>query len=170
MSNVLPPEEKNLILRRFRERFIALGALVLLLGAGVASLSLLPSLILVSSAEASLRRATEAASKTVREDQVIQTRTLALIQALQGAIQATSSPTQVLQRALELKPKGLKITSISAEKGKMLLSGISDRRESINAYREALEKSSIFTSVAIPVAALVGAQEGRFTVTLTGNF
>ena len=37
-------------------------------------------------------------------------------------------------------------------------------------YRDALSGSGRFVDVAVPVAALVGTQEGKFTITLSGSF
>ncbi len=170
MSNVLPLEAKNVARRRLRLRFILVTALVLLCAAGIASIAILPAFISVRIAEQALRIEVDEASKAVQTDQAEQARAFALIAALTPYAAATTSPTQMVTSALTLKPAGLRITSARYDKGKIILSGVTRDREALNAYREDLEKSALFKSVVIPVAALVGTQDGRFTITLSGAF
>lgn len=169
MANVLPPEERKRLGRRFRARFMLVGALVLCLSAGVAMLALLPSLISVRIAEGTLQKTQAALSERIQDDQIKQVRATALVASLQGAL-ATSSPIEVVGVAIGLKPGAARLSSVSYSKGKIVLSGASPQRDAVSTYRDALEKSDRFTSVTVPVAALIGTQEGRFTITLTGAF
>lgn len=169
MSNVLPPEELQLVQRRFRVRVVVAGSLTLILGAFVASLSLLPTFISVRIAHNSLANERDSLSSAATDDQSTQARALALLTALQGAF-ATSSPTGLLVHAIGLKPQGVTISSISYSQGQFLLGGNTARREAMSEYRTALERSHAFQSVAVPVSALVGTQGGHFTITLTGPF
>jgi hypothetical protein len=82
---------------------------------------------------------------------------------------ATTSPSELLTRALAARPADVVVTNISYRSGErsIVLAGVSPRRSAMDAYRSALENSEAFTSVSVPVSALLGTQDGRFTVTLT---
>lgn len=143
---------------------------MLLVGALVASLALVPAFISMQVGKATLQKKQNDLSEAAREDQAKQTRTLALLSVLTPLTAATSSPSALLSFALGLKPNGISITSVAYTKKEIVLSGVSNNRLAVNDFRDALQNSGRFASVAIPVSALVGAQEGRFTVTLTGAF
>jgi len=169
MSNVLPFEETKRLKRRLRTRFILLGALIILASALVAMLALAPAFVSVQFGKAAFQKAESEISAQMRDDQAKQARALVLIGALAPVVQATSSsPTEMISFAIGLKPQGMSITNISYKKAEIVLSGVASNRLAVNDFREALTKSGRFKSVVVPVAALVGAQEGRFTVTLSG--
>ena len=170
MSNVLPPLEKQKLLRRMRKRYTFVGVMVLVGGALLASIALIPSLIAVRSAENALAAEIHELSPQAKDDQTKQTRAQALLLALGPIAQATTSPSTTLSSALGLRPAGVTVSSISYKKGEITLTGVAQNREGVSDYRDALQGIGIFKSVTVPVAALVGTQEGRFTMTLTGNF
>ncbi len=169
MANVLPIEEKKRVLRTLRARFITVTALVLLLGATLAALALSPAILSVRLAQANLP-SDETLSETARDDQAKHARAFALVGALGPIANSTSSPVGMFTAALAEKPASVHITSINYSRGRLILSGDGGTRQAMNAYKEALETSGSFTTVEVPVAALVGTQEGRFTITLTGAF
>lgn len=156
-------------MRNVRSRFVLTTALVLLLGATIATASLIPAFISVRLAIQGLPESTPL-SQTAQEDQEKNTRALALVAALSPITNATSTPSEALTAALTAKPAGVSITSMTYSAGKLVLAGGSGNRQAVNAYREALEADATFSSVTVPVAALVGSQDGRFTITLTGAF
>lgn len=156
-------------MKRLRARFVFTASLVLCIAAVIASLSLFPSLISVRIARASLPAQAEI-SESARDDQTQNARALALVAALSPLANATSSPAEVLFAALGERPAGMSITAMSYSKGKIELSGVATNREAVSVMRDALEKDGRFSSVTVPVAAIVGTQEGRFTMTLTGDF
>ena len=164
MSNVLTSKAKKKLGSRVRARFIFVGAVVLLLGALVASLALAPTLISLQIARASLNTPSEEENEA-RDDATKAVRAQSLITALTPLV-ATSSPIEILSEALATRPSGISVTSISYQEKKLQFSGTSARREGVSAFRDALEKSGLFASVTVPVAALVGTQDGRFTITL----
>mgnify|MGYP003394856770 FL=1 len=171
MANVIPFEEKKALLKRQRARFVFMGGLTLLMGALVASVALAPALIAARINQASLQVSVEQVRAEVASDQAVHVRTQGLVDALTPILTATTSPVTLLTAALSIKPPGLSITSATfsgGSTGSIVLSGVSQNRQAVNAYRDALEQEGHFTSVTIPVAALVGTQEGRFTVTLSG--
>lgn len=172
MSNVLPPEARLTMMRRARARFVLVGALVLLSCAVVALLSLLPAFVSISVARSSLSEESSE-ERTAREDQTAIARAQTLVQVLNPLAGATTSPVAVLNEVLTRRPAGLSVTSITYTGGStdtFLLSGTSARRDAVGTYRDALRASGKFNEVAVPVGALVGAQDGRFSITLSGSF
>lgn len=146
------------------------GAGVIAAAALVAILAIMPAYISVRIARASVETASSPSDGPASADQEAAVRTQKLITSLAPVANATTSPTGALAAALAEKPAGLSITSITyaSDKSTLVLSGTASRREAVSALRDALEATGRFSSVAVPVAALVGAQEGRFTITLTG--
>lgn len=170
MSNVLPTEDKKILARRFRARFIFSTALVLLLGAFIAMISLVPTYLAIRAAQSALPSENDI-SESARDDQLQSARALALVAALTPIVNATSSsPIETAQKALSLKPAGMSISSVRYSKGKIDLTGVATNREAVTIFRDALQAEGSFSSVAVPVAAIVGTQEGRFTITLLGSF
>ncbi len=157
-----------------KARFLFIGSATLAAGACIAILALLPAIVSVRIARASLDAPLqESAHGNASADQAAAARAQALIGALRPIAQATSSPTDVISFALAQKPAGISITNITytgGDKSEIVLSGMSGAREAVNTFRDALEKTGRFSSVVVPVAALVGTQDGRFTVTLSGSF
>lgn len=166
MSNVLPASARKIQVRRFRLRVLAVGAAMIALAGVVATLSLLPALISIRIAESSVARSVAEAS--AKEEQAQAFRAQNIIDATMPLATATSSPMDVLFFALGEKPAAVSITGMMVAYNSITLSGESTSRVALNAYRDSLEASGRFGSVVVPVAALVGAQDGRFTVTLSG--
>lgn len=166
MANVLPGAQTT-IARRVRARLIMVFGLTLAAAAVVAILTLLPAFISISIARAGLPSAQETGAP---EEQVAAAQALALIKTLSSFV-ATSSPSVHIAEALALKPETVSVTSIrysGGTPGSIVLSGVSLRREGVNAYRDALSSDGRFGKVSVPVAALVGTQEGRFSMTISG--
>lgn len=156
-------------MREVRSRFILTTSIALFAGATIAAASLLPALISVRLAFGALPQEVTL-SETARDDQTKHARALAVVAALGPSVLATTTPAATAFAALAAKPAGVSVTSLNYSKGRMLVSGLSRDRQAVNDYREALESDTRFTSVTVPVAALVGTQDGRFTITLMGNF
>lgn len=166
MANVLPSARTTLA-RRARARFVIVLGLTISASALVAILALLPAFISISIARAGL--ATESATEAP-EEQAEAARTLALIQTL-NAFAGTTSPSTALEASLALRPQRVSVTSVRYASGapaSLILSGVSAEREGVNGYRDALVSDGRFGKVSVPVAALVGTQEGRFSITLSG--
>ncbi len=169
MSNVLTAEEKKKLDSRVRARYIFVAGMVATIGAIVASISLAPTLIFISTARAALNAPSVEEVSGARDDQTQALRAQALIEALKPIMAASTTPSIALATALELRPAGVSVTTVTYQEGQnsLVLSGTSARREAVNMYRDALEGSGVFSKVAVPIAALAGTQEGRFTITLT---
>lgn len=168
MANVLPPDAKKQLDRRARWRAIFVIGCAGMLAALIAILALMPTFIALASARASLDAPSQEL-ENAREYQAQARRTQALIDALEPIVLSTTSPSTMLADALEFLPPGVTVSAVTyqAAQQTVILTGEAKGRESLNAYRDALEASGRFKEVDIPVAALAGTQEGRFTVTLT---
>lgn len=173
MANVLSKEKLLSLRRRMSARFLLIGSLMIAASAILGIIAILPAYISVNISRAAIESSMEAGEPGSAEDQAAAQRAQGLIVALTPLANATSSPATALVAALSQKPAGVSITSITYTGGvkqNLVLSGVASRREGVNQFREALEKTGLFSNVAVPVAALVGTQEGRFTVTLSGSF
>ena len=167
MANVLPPQARTRLLRTMRARAIIVIGLALSMMAIVAILALLPAFITTAIARTGI--ASESGATTSAE-QAEAARALALIKTLEP-FATTTSPSTTLLEALALRPEGVVVTGIRYSAGKpasFILSGTSARREGVNSYKEILLSEGRFGEVSVPVAALVGTQEGRFSMTLSG--
>jgi len=169
MSNVLSPNAKKQLDRRARWRALLVLGCAGTLAAFIAILSLVPTFISIASARASLDAPSVEELGTAREFQAQARRTQALVDALEPLVMASSTPSEMLADALALMPDGVSVTIITyhGAQNQLILDGEAPQRASVNAFRDALQKSERFKKVEVPVGALAGTQEGRFTVTLT---
>ncbi len=169
MSNVLPPEAKRQLDRAARWRSLFVLGCAGTLAALIATLSLVPTFISIASARASLDAPSVEEIGTARGFQVQARRAQSLVDALEPLVMASSTPSGMLADALAVVPAGVTISVITyqAVQETLILSGDAPQRASVNAFRDALEKSARFEKVLFPVGALAGTQDGRFTVTLT---
>lgn len=170
MANVIPREGLSKIQKRNTARFLLLGSGMFAAAAVIAIFAILPAYVSVRIARASVDSAVRESARAAGEEQAAAVRTQMLITNLTPIANATSSPTDVLSVALAQKPAGISITTISfvgGAKSNILLTGTAQRREAVTTFRDALQASGRFSNVAVPVAALVGTQEGRFTITLS---
>ena len=169
MTNVLPiPAQKNLW-GVHRARFLIILSLVLLALAAAAALALVPSYVALEANTVSPDDAV-AQKSTAAESMKSMTRSQALLNALAPVVLATSSPTADVEKALALRPKGVTVGHIRyISSSKTIQLGGTASRDALTAYRAALENDGTFTTVSVPVAALVGTS-GQFSVTLQGNF
>ncbi|OHB18801.1 MAG: hypothetical protein A2854_02965 [Parcubacteria group bacterium RIFCSPHIGHO2_01_FULL_56_18] len=170
MANVIPREGLSKMQKRHGARFLLLGSYMFAAAAVIAILAILPAYVSVRIARASVDSETQESSGGVGTEQATAIRTQSLITNLTPIANATSSPTGALSIALAQKPAGISITTISflgGAKPSILLTGTSQRREAVTAFRDELKASGRFSNVAVPVAALVGTQDGRFTITLS---
>lgn len=177
MANILPPDSQQALARTYRSRFILAGALVALALALFAVLALAPSFfaLWVTNAVFSASYAAPiSADVTADRAAVAHAQQLAL--ALSSLAQASSTATEALSAALVARPAGVKISHITytgAQKSgasTITLTGTALSPDAVNSYRQALSNTGQFTDVSVPVGALAGANNGNFTMTLTGAF
>ncbi len=177
MSNILPPSERARVARNARDRIILSASVMFSLAALVALLALVPSLVsvaipLMTSRNMPSSAETERASLH-EENRTEASRTRAMLVVL--APFATERPPVYsrISKLYAVRPSGVSIETIryqSGSPGQITVMGVSDAREPVNDFRTALVGEGEYESVSVPVAALVGALEGRFTMTLSGSF
>jgi Tfp pilus assembly protein PilN len=172
MSNVLPQETRARIEFLVKTRYIVVGAWVVLGAALIANLTILPAFVSIYFPKVAL----EETSRELREveaqaegDRTTVAKTRALVTEL-SAVRAEPVATPLIETVLAEKPAGVVIENIAYRPGSLVLAGSSADRRDLEAYRERLSALGTFSSVSIPVAALVGALSGSFTVTLSGSF
>ena len=178
MSNILPEETIKIVWKRFYVRLILVGGTAAIFVAVLAGLALLPSYIALRTENSSMEQLQTPASLLKLNPQIQWEiddikHSQNLVALVSPYISASSSPSETLGIVLRDKPQGLiigKIGIVTGEKGTMTLVGQASTREIINQYREALSKEAVFTNVSVPVGVLIGSEDGRFTMTLTGDF
>lgn len=179
MANVLPEKALQAVWAEFRSRLILVGALVFFGAAVLSGLALLPAYAVLQVEEGSLKQQDVLSStpfglskeSLAERNDIIRSQTF--LTHLKPFISATSSATKTIHTALSLRPRGVQINGISMtnENGrKITIDGIAPGPEETNQYREALSRDGSFTSVSIPVGALVGVEGGKFTITLTSTY
>lgn len=167
MANVLPIAAQKRVWRMYRARFIIVGSFVLLGLSAIGGVALLPSYLALEIAAPAPVATSAPRNDTV--DPVAIARTQALLLQIGPVVSATSSPSTTITAALAARPAGLVVDSIgytSEVPAKIVLGGTANR-DQINAYRNALLATGRFSGVSVPVGALVGAEGGRFSITLT---
>jgi hypothetical protein len=165
------------VLKVVRARFLLTGALVFSVAAVIAILALTPAFLTTTLPRETLSSVLSSSQDRVKqeeEDRTVTTRTRALLATLAPFTQKKTPVHTVVARVLELSPDEVSIESISyragESEGELSIVGTAEGREFVNDYRSALVGEGFFTNVSVPVAALVGASEGNFRMTLTGAF
>lgn len=171
MANLLPPSAARSVLRDTQVRFAVVVAAALA-GLGlVAIVAIIPSYFLVMGGDAAT---TTAASSSQADDDATLSRALALVEQL-SPLAAATTKSSAIATAIVLRPKGVRITAITytagaGRSGTIQLVGFAEARQDIETYRNTLQAAGPFSSVTVPVSALVGATSGEFTITLAGDF
>lgn len=173
MTNVLPSGDVQEVLRAAQARFFLVGGIAFAL-AGIGScLALAPALFMVAAPEEGVPQQPEVAQQEAAHREAV-SHTRAMLAELAPLAKERRSFHEALTTALSARPDGVEISSAayrsSGEQGTIVLTGTAEGREHVNAYRQSLSDSGAFESVSVPVAALVGALAGNFTITLSGTF
>lgn len=172
MVNVLPSEELKDVWRFYRSRFVLTFSIIICIVAAVAFTALLPAYVSLWWGS----KTTEQQLNTNFDpdaDKIDITHSHDLLSQLTAVGLATSSPLDVIRKIIAERPKGITFTRLTYTSGKpsnLVITGISARRENINAFHDALMKDGSFATVNIPIGDLVGTNNSQFTVTLTGAF
>lgn len=175
MSNLLPKERSRALSGNFRDKLILVGALGFLCAAILAILALSPSYIALQIGQNLLGQSTSASMPSAqdRSDRKEISRSQGVMTSVAPIVSATSSEMDLLNSALEKRPRGVAINHIILTVGKnvsIVIDGSASDREEINQYKEALENDPRFTGASVPVGALLGAEGGKFTITASGAF
>ncbi len=177
MSNILSSVERARVARIARDRLILCSSLMMSLVAFVALLAITPSLLTVAiplmTSQGAVSSA-EAESAALQEEGRSQaSRTRSMVAVLAPFAEERASVNARITQLYALRPSGVSIETItyqSGVQGQISITGVSDAREPVNDFRTILMAEGGYESVSVPIAALVGALEGRFTMTLSGTF
>jgi len=140
----------------------------------VAAIILLPSYVIVEKNRSALE-ASGAASDTPsanKSDQDLLNHIKSRVGELGPLVSATSTPNDLITAALALRPVGITIDHIGYSIGKtatILLTGSSKAGDQVNAYQRSLASSNAFAGVSVPVGALAGVNDGRFSITIVAK-
>ena len=152
-----------------RARFITILSLMLIALALFMLIALIPSFAALEVNTLS-EEEVSAQGSTAGESMKSMMRSQALLNAVAPVVSATSSPASGIAKAIAVRPKGVTVDHIRyVGPSKSIQLGGRATREQLTAYRTALETEGTFTTVSVPVAALVGSS-GQFSITLSGNF
>ena len=170
MANVLPLDAQKKLWRMYRARFIIAFSILMCGLAVLCGLLMIPSYFALRIAAVPVSSEAVMRAESAAEDTMAVARAQALVRILQPLLSATSSPAHIITSVLYERPKGVLVRHVTytGGQGQLLISG-SAARDAINVYRDTLLKHPSFTSVSIPVAALVGNEGGNFSITLTGS-
>jgi hypothetical protein len=169
MTNLLPLEAKKRIWHGYLARFLAAAACALFALAILFALALTPSYAAILLNAPDSGQATEATTTQSEVNTIARTQTL--VRQLLPILAGTTTPSSVaLAAALSDLPEGATLDQISyavdAKGGVQLTLSGNASREKIAAYKTALSSDPLFSNVFVPVAALVGSEDGTFSVTL----
>lgn len=168
MANVLPITAQKKLWRMYRAHFIVAlsGSLIVL--ALLTALLLVPSYLALRLAAPPVVASDKVQAPADRGADTIElARAQALLRALDPLLMATSSVVADISQALSERPAGVSIDHITytADNRQLTLSGTA-AREKLNAYRDMLAGHERFSSVSVPVSALVGTGGGHFAITI----
>ena len=176
MANVLPLDVRKQVWRAFRARFVLVGSLAALAGAFFTFLALLPgmtglylqNLVSEDTSTVSLPASGDA------NNRIEILRAQSLVTQFSTIISSTTPAFDAFLAALQARPQGALIREIrytkEGERSSIIVYGSAKDRTSISLYRDALAKDTRFQNILIPASALAGAEEGRYSITLTGKF
>lgn len=178
MSNVLTVASQKKAQHFFRARFVLTGSLALLLGAALVLLALTPAILRSGqwkSTEVAGEGVQAVSAEDVEQSRIEVLRAQALLEQFRIGSAYDRETITALEVVLHARPAGVSVRDIqytveSSGEATLVLRGIAAERTNINAYRNALSGEEIFTSVSVPVGAFAEAEEGRFSITLTGAF
>ena len=171
MSNVITPEGRKAVRSIYRARFMIAGGLVMIATATGAFLAILPSYLALHVSNTPADALSDIPLS--KSDHVEIAKAQMLLGALQPLLSATTTPSEAISLALDLRGEGVRIDRIaySADAPAVItISGYADTPTQIDAYQKALSVEGIFKNVSVPVGDLVGAPDGRFSMTIQGDF
>ena len=169
MSNLLPEPSQRKLLQGFRARFVLLGALLGIATAVVSALAIFPAYIMLYTTQPAPPPPVSKQS----ESDAVDVATIQLLMQQYAPLVSATSTSQAIRAAVEAKPKSVRIDHITYSSGAttgLVINALAANRDAINVYKEALQKNAYFKTVVVPVEDLVGAQGGRFKITLSGDF
>ena len=170
LTNLLPPEQKEVIWQEETRRLICFLAIefgvVLMIGVSL----LLPSFLPLTFERKELKRALaieEEASRIIKVDEIAaKGRKVGFALSLIKTFHENASPaTSLLGWFLGVKRSGVTITNIVSRKGgEVFLSGIAQTRRSLLNFEEALRSSGRFQEISSPLSNIIRDRDINFTI------
>ena len=153
----------------FRSRFLLIASLVILACALLFILALVPAFAAVASFAPATSHVVSQEGGDVAADSAAIAHTKALLAAL-SPLSATSSLDAILA-ALSQSGKGIQVDNISysVSQRSLALAGHADTPGDVNTFQQALQSDLRFSDISVPVSALLGSQNGSFTITMKIN-
>lgn len=171
MTNLLPLTRVRHIRFFYLTRFVKVFGLLLAGAAVCALLSLAPALWVFT---VESRIGTEVPNSfdaaTRQKDRLMLISGSGYIDILSPIVSATTTPSEAIAHALALRPHGIVVDHIAYTQGTITLGGSTLEPALLDRYRLMLLADPLFPKVAVPVDALVGASNGRFTLTISRSF
>lgn len=167
MANLLPREAYKRMSRFYESRVLSTISLVAFVLAILAALALTPSYLALE--YAAPQSPGVSGERAAGDDVTSIARTRALMRRADPLLSQEVYPTDLMRIILDGRPSGVVVDRISYAAGRVTLAGHASR-EGVSAYREFLTAEELFETVVVPVGALIGAEGGRFSITLSGEF
>jgi len=175
MSNITSSTYRVVLKRLARARIVFVVSCCLIVSGVVTCIALTPALLSVAVPFMSIVKNESTAEKDhaaiYEENKKQATRVRVLMSALEPFVHIQENlPHEIIERIYALRPEGVLIERLEYQSTpirQIHIMGTSRAREPVNDFRTILQREKLFESVSVPVAALVGALDGRFTMTLT---
>lgn len=172
MTNILPQESQKEMLELSRARFVIITSVIFIAASLLAYGALLPSYLVLHFNPGPVTVPSTVSPVEIANDKTALIHSQNLLNMLAPVV-APVTPSAAIRTALSLRPQGVHIDHISYQAGKsgqIVLQGVADTTDAIDAYRTALLTSKQFSAVDVPVGVLIGSDNGRFDVRLSGSF
>lgn len=177
MSNVLPFENVVRLKRVMRAKFVLTGALIIAASAIAGLVALAPSFFVIYFPGAAIEQNAQAGvsgqDAKRREDGETTSRIRILLSELSSLTAASTPVSELVESVYQARPAGVTIGGIAYARGMpstITIVGEARSRDDVSAFRNVLAEDKRYEKVSVPVAALVGALAGNFTITLSGQF
>ena len=172
MANILPPDAEKKMIELSRARYVIISSTILIIVAAIVAGSLLPSYLVLHFNPGGIVIPNTITDSEISADKQALMGSQSLLNVFAPSV-APVTPTDAIRTALTLRPQGIHVDHVSytaGTTGTIILQGYADNTDAINAYKAALLSSKHFSAVDVPVGVLVGSDNGRFDVTLSGAF
>lgn len=177
MINLIPNEEKKMMIKDFYYRLVTVILLMLSLVALIASVALLPSYFLSSVKKNVINEQLD--KEIVEEISSYDQQTLLTVSALDSKLSLLEKSERdkflvsdrVISEILSNRISNIKITQISFEnneiKGKQIsIRGTAPSRERLTLFRRALESNPLFKEVDLPISNFIKGSNIQFYLSL----
>ncbi len=180
MFNLLPEEEKKIILHEYTARKAIVLLLFLFVSGIIAIIFLLPSNILSASKAAGIEKQIKNAQNSIifKEADALNAslKNINLKLTVLSPYRSGISAEDLFAKIIEKKTLNIRIGSfvykkaLGKEQSLITISGIARDRESLSTFVQVLENEPIFTKVNLPVSNLTKNKNPDFSIEIRGTF